>query len=70
MKSAKLSARMTPKLLRVAVPEEHRRDRGADQADQAEPGDRHALAGLAEGLREHRGARRPARRSAIGMMAA
>ena len=39
----------------VGAPEEHRGDGGAGQADQAEPGDRHALAGLTEGFREHRG---------------
>ena len=39
----------------VGAPEEHRGDGGAGEADQAEPGNRHALARLAEGFREHRG---------------
>ena len=42
--------------LRVAVPQEDRRERRADQADEPEAGDRHALARLAERLGEHRGA--------------
>ena len=58
MKSAKLSERMTPKLCGVAVPEADRRDRGADEADEAEAGDRHPLAGLPERLGEHGGDRR------------
>ena len=55
MNSAKLSARMTPKLTAVGVPQEDRGDRGADQADQAEAGDRHALARLPDRLGQHRG---------------
>ena len=44
--------------VRVAVPEEADAIAGPDEADEAEAGDRHPLAGLAERLGEHRGRRR------------
>jgi hypothetical protein len=42
-----------PHRLEVAVPQEHRRERGAEEADEAEHGDVHALARVAEGLGQH-----------------
>ena len=62
MNSAKLSERMTPMLWASLFQRQAGRDRGADQADEAEPGNRHALAGLAECLGQHGGNRPRARR--------
>ena len=58
MKRAKLSERTTPKLCASLSQRNTRRERRADEPDQAEAGDRHPLAGLPERLGQHGGAAR------------
>ena len=58
MKSAKLSERMTPMLWASLFQSADRCDGCTGQADEAEPGNRHAFAWLPEGLGEHGGNRR------------
>ena len=58
MKRAKLSERTTPKLWASLPQRKTEASAAPAEADQAEAGDRHALAALAERLREHRGAAR------------
>ena len=58
MKRAKLSDAHDAEALRVAAPEKDRGEGGAGEPDQAKAGNRHALAALAERLRDHGGAAR------------